>query len=300
MNYQNIYNSIIEKYKNQNLQKGQGIYLETHHIIPKCIGGTEEKSNLVNLPPKAHFICHILLPKIYKNDIEKYKKLYNALFAISVLNTNLMNREKLNSKKYEKIRSGLKWIRKGRKNTEETKRKCSLALKGKIPWNKGLTKETSPIVAEMSKKIGRKGRIVTAEHRKHLSEALRKSDKKRGKNNHWYGTHGPMGGKKHKQETIEKMRKINTGKNNHFFGKKHTQETRLINSQKVKEKWKDPEYRKKIIKSLKTKVKCVETGIIYASANIATRMTKIKDIGKCCRKEIETAGGFHWAYLGES
>lgn len=36
-------------------------YTETHHIIPKSLGGTDEATNLVVLTAREHFICHRLL-----------------------------------------------------------------------------------------------------------------------------------------------------------------------------------------------------------------------------------------------
>lgn len=36
-------------------------YHETHHIVPKCIGGNDEKDNLIDLFAKEHFIAHKLL-----------------------------------------------------------------------------------------------------------------------------------------------------------------------------------------------------------------------------------------------
>lgn len=39
-------------------------YTEKHHIIPKCLGGLNDKTNLVNLTGREHFICHHLLTKM--------------------------------------------------------------------------------------------------------------------------------------------------------------------------------------------------------------------------------------------
>lgn len=61
MNYQKIYNALIEKYKNIQVEG----YVEKHHIIPKCMGGNNTEENLVKLSPKAHFVAHHLLHKIY-------------------------------------------------------------------------------------------------------------------------------------------------------------------------------------------------------------------------------------------
>jgi hypothetical protein len=61
MDYQQIYDKIIERGQNRILDE----YTETHHIIPRCIGGTDELSNLVELTPEEHYTCHLLLVKIY-------------------------------------------------------------------------------------------------------------------------------------------------------------------------------------------------------------------------------------------
>jgi hypothetical protein len=40
MDYNKLYNKIIERAKSENRKKKQGIQYEAHHIIPKCLGGT--------------------------------------------------------------------------------------------------------------------------------------------------------------------------------------------------------------------------------------------------------------------
>ena len=52
MNYKRIHNNIIERAKNRTL-KG---YKERHHIVPRCMGGTDEPENLVELTPEEHFV----------------------------------------------------------------------------------------------------------------------------------------------------------------------------------------------------------------------------------------------------
>lgn len=45
----------------------KGEYFETHHIVPKSLGGTDDKNNLVNLTAREHYIAHLLLVKIAKS-----------------------------------------------------------------------------------------------------------------------------------------------------------------------------------------------------------------------------------------
>lgn len=61
MNYEKIYDILISKAQNRILET----YTETHHIVPKCIGGTDNINNLVELTPEEHYLAHQLLVKIY-------------------------------------------------------------------------------------------------------------------------------------------------------------------------------------------------------------------------------------------
>lgn len=65
MKYQSIYNNIISNALTQNRKKYKGVYFEKHHILPKCLNGTNDKNNLILLTAKEHFIAHKLLTKIY-------------------------------------------------------------------------------------------------------------------------------------------------------------------------------------------------------------------------------------------
>lgn len=79
-----------------------------------------------------------------------------------------------------------------------------------------------------------------------------------------------------------------SGKNNPMYGVKMTKE-----------------HQKKLqaacVKAHQKPVKCIETGIIYRSAEEAKRKTGIcaGTIGRCCRKTgfYKTAGGFHWEFF---
>ena len=62
MNYNKIYNDLIEKARNRVSIDG---YYEVHHIIPKCLNGNDEPSNLVKLTAREHFIAHLLLANIH-------------------------------------------------------------------------------------------------------------------------------------------------------------------------------------------------------------------------------------------
>ena len=67
MNYQKHYNLLIEKAQNRTILPTE--YKENHHIIPRCLGGSDDKTNLVALMADEHFIAHLLLAKIHKNHL---------------------------------------------------------------------------------------------------------------------------------------------------------------------------------------------------------------------------------------
>ncbi len=60
--YTRIYFSIIENARTRVLPKDQ--YKETHHIIPRSMGGDNSSDNLVDLTAREHFICHKLLVRM--------------------------------------------------------------------------------------------------------------------------------------------------------------------------------------------------------------------------------------------
>lgn len=61
MNYIRIYDQLISRARDRNIDG----YLERHHVIPRCLGGSDSKENLVKLTPEEHYVAHQLLVKIY-------------------------------------------------------------------------------------------------------------------------------------------------------------------------------------------------------------------------------------------
>ena len=69
MDYQKIYNNLVERGKNRVLSG----YKEKHHILPRCLGGTDQADNLVWLTPEEHYVCHLLLVKMYPGSLKVVK-----------------------------------------------------------------------------------------------------------------------------------------------------------------------------------------------------------------------------------
>lgn len=114
MNYEKIYNQIIERAKLRQLKE----YKERHHIIPKCLGGSNDKTNIVELTAREHYLCHMLLVEIYPNEV----KLKYALWMMTIGRKRNLKCDygiKVNSKTYERLRL-------------ESKKLMSNMLKGRI------------------------------------------------------------------------------------------------------------------------------------------------------------------------
>ena len=75
-------------------------YYETHHIIPKSLGGTDTVENLVNLTAREHFICHALLIRFLTGH-DKYKMEW-AFHQLCTWSPNSVHKEKyVNARLYE-------------------------------------------------------------------------------------------------------------------------------------------------------------------------------------------------------
>ena len=133
MNYQKIYDQLIDRASRELRKKGCNIYFESHHIVPKCIGGTNEKSNLVLLTGREHFIAHKLLCEIYPdNDKLKFAV---WLFVNKAQSNGQVRVYNISSYEYERLKIEISKQsskqNKGRKYSDDVKRKMSELKTGK-------------------------------------------------------------------------------------------------------------------------------------------------------------------------
>jgi hypothetical protein len=162
MNYGKVYNQIIERAKSQ-IRDG---YLERHHIVPKCIGGSNDISNLVLLTAREHYLCHWLIAK-QTNDkrlwlafsmmsvsSDKHQRIRSSRlferakiarsYAMSGNNNPMFGKKTACISHTEETKNKIRISKLGKKRgpfsrsaaTQETKNKISIAQKGKIPHNK--------------------------------------------------------------------------------------------------------------------------------------------------------------------
>jgi hypothetical protein len=95
LDYKRIYNNLILRAQNRSLID----YKESHHIIPRCLGGSNDKSNLVELTAEEHYVCHQLLVKIYPDNAK-------IAFAAKMM-TRCSTTQARNNKMYSWLRKRL-------------------------------------------------------------------------------------------------------------------------------------------------------------------------------------------------
>jgi hypothetical protein len=189
MNYERIYNAIVNNARSEDRKKVFGIYYERHHIIPRCMGGTNDKSNLILLTAKEHYMAHRLLCEIHPCN----NKLQYAMWMM--INGNFKNKRHIPSSKIysqlkEEYMSNLMSdesrdiMRQSHINrhaiSEETRKKMSDHAKSRAPMSEetkkklsDINKNRAPMTEGTRKKLSiiAKGRILSEEHKKRISDA---------------------------------------------------------------------------------------------------------------------------------
>jgi hypothetical protein len=164
MNYQKIYDQIIERAKTRQLEG----YKERHHIIPKCLGGNNKKENIIELTAREHFLCHMLLCEIYPEE----NKLKQAIWLMAIGKGKKSHQKtKISNRTYEYLKLSHSTIQKtltpnkGKFHSNETKIKMSLSHKGLKP-----SKET-----KLKMSTSAKNKTRTEEHKVNLAGSILKS-----------------------------------------------------------------------------------------------------------------------------
>lgn len=181
MNYKKHYDLLIQKRLDNPIGKEE--YSEWHHIVPRCMGGTNDKSNLVKLTAREHYVAHQLLFLEYRTS-----KLAHAWFNMIRKDPN--QERFYTSRQHERaIQAHVDALSEtmrgegnhfyGRRHTQEAKDAVSRANKGrkrkkedvewfienvaKVPrneqWRKRISESTSGLVTLKSIKTGETVRV---------------------------------------------------------------------------------------------------------------------------------------------
>lgn len=242
--YYKTYNQLIDKCIQMDSEGyPNDMYTEVHHILPKCMGGTNKKNNLVRMPVRYHIMAHLLLAQVYP-DVNGLVYAAHVLVSInnSIVSTNIASL----------IREDFKKSRIGSHHSEETKRKISESNKGKI------------IPKEQVEKL----RSINL-GKKHSLETRRKMSEARKKENLSEETLRKLSlastGRKHSEEVKKKISIANTGR---IFSKEHRQN--ISKSKAGKKGHPHTEETKKIMSDTSVRRKRVQgpNGTIYESMKL--------------------------------
>lgn len=164
--YTKWYFQIIEKAKVSSI----GGYTENHHIIPKSLGGINDKENIVKLSAKAHYVCHLLLVKM----VSKPKHIRSMMYALVRFKTTHSKNKRFTGATYQYL---------------------------KEKFSKQMSGENNPFYGKGHLISGQKNPFFGKHHTQKVKDLISKSSKRFcGENNPFYGKH-------HSKEAREKLSK---------------------------------------------------------------------------------------------
>lgn len=161
--YTTWYYNLILSGKAQDVNRKEGYY-ERHHVIPKSLGGSNKRDNIVRLTYREHFIAHWLLTKMCIN-LEHTRKMCYALQKMTHKRSDI--RRIIPSRYYEIGRRKASEASRGRKTGRDVSG-------SKNPfYGKSHTPETRKVLSEA--RIGHYGYWNGKEHSNETKEKLRKA-----------------------------------------------------------------------------------------------------------------------------
>lgn len=159
-----------------------GCGLEKHHILPKALGGSDSKDNIVILTPREHCVAHLLLAKMYVGEAKA--KMCYALIALMRFRNK--NRESITTRQYETLRKAHMAVlmdpdyRKMRSdNTKKqwtSERRASVSEKTKKQWKENTKKSDFYQSDEWKERQSKntKSRWQDSDYKKERSEQAKK------------------------------------------------------------------------------------------------------------------------------
>lgn len=212
MNYKDFIQSIIDSRGQFNIPENE--YKERHHIIPRCMGGSNNKDNLIDLYAKEHFIAHKLLA-LENPDNHKLVSAW-SMMAFPKGDTKREFYEEITADEYQLLRelqsktqsefAKQLWqdedYRKAHEYSGERRKEYSERMKGNT-----LT-------------LGKKHPPFTEEHKKRIGEGHKKSWEQKSE--------------EEKEKIKQKLSEALSGEKNPMYSKHHSEETKKILSEKTK------------------------------------------------------------------
>lgn len=155
-------------------------YTESHHVIPKCIGGKDTKDNRVILTAREHALCHWLLTKMTSGTDRG--KMFYALRALVVMKSPVQNRfskvpTKTIAKAREEASAYSSKVQSGRKRSQESIEKQRATMTGRTysaEWRAAISAGTKGIKKSLEhtekNRQAHLGKKLSDEHKANISK----------------------------------------------------------------------------------------------------------------------------------
>lgn len=155
MTYSSFINNILETRGRFSCNEE---YHERHHIVPICLGGTNEESNLIDLYAREHYCAHRLLALENPDNL----KLNFAWWVMSTRSSSTLGRYQLTPAEYEEAKIALQ------KSQSQTKTELFKNIENHPWYGKHHSEESKRKMSE-----AKQGRKLTEEHKKKIGNAAR-------------------------------------------------------------------------------------------------------------------------------
>jgi len=173
--YHQRYLKFIESRRDRNYD---GV-VESHHILPKSLGGNNSQENLIELSPREHFLAHWMLWKAYSN-----RQMTLAFWSMR-MNKSKQRSFRISSKVYQTLKENHSNIQSQRMRENnpmqhESSRQKASETRKKLNWSPSedhrnqISKALSgkPKTKEHAENISKsnKGKPKSDDHKKNMSE----------------------------------------------------------------------------------------------------------------------------------
>lgn len=178
--YKRWHDAIISRAKKRELI----IEGEKHHVVPRCLKGTNKKSNIVKLTYREHFLVHWLLTKFTKG-IKKRKMCWALVQMTLKYNTR---KKIISSWQFEVARKANKKAGEGKIISEATLAKRSTSLKA--AWSKYTPEERKKRIAKTNAMTDKRLAHILALVKRNVNnpkwhESISNARKKQAKDPKW-------------------------------------------------------------------------------------------------------------------
>lgn len=185
MNYKSIHDRLIARARERETPLG---YTERHHVIPKSMGGSDGKENIVVLTAREHYLVHWLLYKIHRNRAMAFAWFRLTHRGNSSSGSRYISRTFVYARKARARAASERFS--GRKLSDDHRKKLSEAKLGKTYAEIG--RVDSPLRGRACSEEHRAKVAAASVGRRHSEEAKRKCAlAKLGQKNHRFGVNVP-------------------------------------------------------------------------------------------------------------